>query len=279
MIIADNGATKSEWYITGETEIRHALLPGYNPATGTEQAKEDFLNAISKHIKSQFNTETLFFYSAGVGNSNTKTRMRVLLESLFPDRNIVLETDLTGAGRAIFGNQKGIAAILGTGANAGYFDGNSIINQPKSLGFFLGDEGSGAYLGKQMLKAYLEESLPPEIARHVSVLFHSYADGWIQKLLKSPSAQDYGLLAAEMLSFREHPFVIELVTEAFHDFFSHIVNRVIHPGQRRIGFAGKVAFMFSDILKAVSKEQGFELYKTIGSPAKALLQWHQEHEL
>ncbi|MDZ7775085.1 MAG: hypothetical protein U5L09_05450 [Bacteroidales bacterium] len=115
---------------------------------------------------------------------------------------IVLETDLTGAARAIFGDKEGITAILGTGANAGYYNGYSIIHQPKSLGFFLGDEGSGAYLGKQLLKAYLEETLPEAIAGHLSNTFKGYPDDWIQNLLKQPAAYDYGRFAAEMLALQ-----------------------------------------------------------------------------
>jgi N-acetylglucosamine kinase-like BadF-type ATPase len=275
MIVADNGATKSEWYITDGAETHHVLLPGYNPATGTEQARADFLHEVSKNIKTQLKTGTLFFYSAGVGNSMVKAKIQALLKELFPNMEIVLETDLTGAGRAIFEYKEGITAILGTGSNAGYYNGYSIIHQPESLGFFLGDEGSGAYLGKQMLKAYLEETLPEDIADHLFITFQKYPDGWIQKLLKQPAAFDYGRLAAEMLAFRTHPFVIETATNAFNDFFRHIVSRVKHPGQRRIGFAGKVAFTFSDILEQATLRHGYQLYNIISSPASALLQYHK----
>jgi len=132
MIVADNGATKSEWYITDGAETHHVLLPGYNPATGTEQARADFLHEVSKNIKTQLKTGTLFFYSAGVGNSMVKAKIQALLKELFPNMEIVLETDLTGAGRAIFEYKEGITAILGTGANAGYYNGYSIIHQPES---------------------------------------------------------------------------------------------------------------------------------------------------
>jgi len=277
MIVADNGATKSEWYITDGAETCHVLLPGYNPATGTEKTKADFLYEVSQNIKTQFKTGTLFFYSAGVGNSNSKAKMQAVLTELFPNMEIVLETDLTGAARAIFGDQKGITAILGTGANAGYYNGYSIIHQPKSLGFFLGDEGSGAYLGKLLLKAYLEETLPEDIASHISTTFKSYPDDWIRNLLKQPAAYDYGRLAAEMLAFRTHPFVIETATNAFNAFFRHILSRVKHPGQYRIGFAGKVAFTFSDILEQATLRHGYQLYNIISSPAKNLFQWHQHH--
>lgn len=277
MIVADNGATKSEWYIADGKETHHFLLPGYNPATGTEKAKTDFLHEVSQSIKTHFKKGTLFFYSAGVSRLSPKIKMRALLTELFPNMDIFLETDLTGAARAIFGDQKGITAILGTGANAGYYDGHNIVHQPESLGFFLGDEGSGAYLGKQLLKAFLENSLPDDIANHLTISLKSFSDDWSQQLLKQPTACDYGRLASEMLAFRDHPYVIEMVTNAFNEFFRHIVSRVQHPGQSRIGFNGKVAFTFKDILTEVTKVHGFLPYKIISSPAKNLYYWHQQH--
>ena len=53
---------------------------------------------------------------------------------------------------------------MGTGANAGIFNGTTITKTPNSLGYMLGDNGSGSVLGLELLKLYLHGFLPASIA-------------------------------------------------------------------------------------------------------------------
>lgn len=276
MIVADNGATKSEWYLTGGSETKRLVLPGYNPSTASENNRERFRNAVLANFRNYPYHGPVFFYSAGVAAERPRAAMVAMLKEMFGGAEVFVETDLTGAARALFGNKKGIAAILGTGANAGYFDGYRIVHQPKSLGFLLGDEGSGAYLGKMLLKAYLEKTLPAEIANHITSKLKNYPEGWVQQALKHPAANEYGYFAAEIMPFRNHDYVINTVKKAFDDFFRHIVSRVNGPENAKIGFAGKVADTFSDILFDKAAEFGYQPVQVIRAPAEKLFEWHQK---
>jgi len=271
--VADNGASKCEWII-GDTNSYPQVVthPGFNPNSGSKTQEKEFTEKLSEQIPES--VDKVIFYSAGMGNQVAKEKMLSILNHHFRDAEITIETDLVGTGRAIFGDNKGIAAILGTGANAGYYDGQRITHQPLSLGFLLGDEGSGAYLGKVFFQHYLRGSLPQEIMQ----LFHGKKLKPPHQLLKefyeNPSPKIFTDILRILESAKDHPFLNELIRKGFDLFFDNIVSRVQRNNIRSIGYTGSVAFHLRHDLERVSNQNGFKVYNIIQHPAQALFTYH-----
>lgn len=271
--VADNGASKCEWMIgDGAGEPVKVVHPGFNPNSATSLQEQEFVKNINTKVEDS--PDRLFFYSAGMGNEYARAKMLSILKSRFQGSEISIETDLTGTGRAVYGKQQGIAAILGTGANAGFYDGDSISHQPLSLGFLLGDEGSGAYFGKKLLQAYLRGDLPLDVLQELEKNFKESRGELRQKFYSDPSPRILTTMLQAVESLKEHPFLKNIILKGFELFFEHIVARVERQEISTIGFTGSVAYHFSKELEMVASDKGFQVSRIIQHPAKALFEYH-----
>ncbi len=271
--VADNGASKCEWMIgDGVNDPVRVVHPGFNPNSAALLQEKEFVKNITNNVDRT--PGKLFFYSAGMGNEPAKTKMHSILKERFPTADISIETDLTGTGRAIFGDQHGVAAILGTGANAGYYDGKAIKHQPLSLGFLLGDEGSGAYLGKVLMQHYLRGDLPTDILRLIDDKHLAPRTELLKSVYSNPSPHVFTAMLRAFEPVKGHPFLSDIIRKGFKLFFEHMVARVEHHGVRTIGFTGSVAYHFSKELALVSSEKGFRVSRIIQHPAKELFDYH-----
>jgi len=165
VIIADSGSTKTTWITCDSNHIINKITtPGLNPNFATDIF---FRNTIIDYLLpavSIGDRHRIFFYGSGVADEFTVGKVKNAISSVFPDAIIEVGSDLKGAARALFGDEKGIACIIGTGSNSCLCDDGEIIHNIPPLGFILGDEGSGAYFGKMLLADYLRGIMPVEIA-------------------------------------------------------------------------------------------------------------------
>ena len=271
--VVDNGASKCEWLIGDRTnEPVKVMHPGYNPNSGAPSREKEFIQSIKSKIT--VSPERLFLYSAGMGNEFARTKMLTILKDCFPDTDITIETDLTGTGRSLFGDQEGIAAILGTGSNAGFYNGERISHQPLSLGFLLGDEGSGAYFGKILLQNYLRGNLPENMLKLLEDVRLSPKPELLNAFYSNPSPKIFTDIVHLFEPAKDHPFMKNLVQDGFELFFDRIVARVEQPGKHTIGFTGSVAHHFKKELVLAASKKGFKVHKIIQHPAKALFAYH-----
>ncbi|TND08856.1 MAG: hypothetical protein FD123_1710 [Bacteroidetes bacterium] len=165
-LIADSGSTKTDWRLAGPGgQLHQAQTEGYNPYYISE---DDMAAGLRKHLQPQLmslgvNTvQQVFFYGAGCANEEKCKTVSAAIRSVFRPDLVEVHSDMLGAARALCGRRAGIAAILGTGSNSCFYDGNQIVSARPSLGYVLGDEGSGAHLGKQLVRAFLYGDLPRE---------------------------------------------------------------------------------------------------------------------
>lgn len=271
--VADNGASKCEWMIgDGVNEPVRVVHPGFNPNSAALLQEKEFVKNITSKVDRI--PDKLFFYSAGMGNEFAKAKMHSILKERFQTADISIETDLTGTGRAIFGDRHGVAAILGTGANAGYYDGKAIKHQPLSLGFLMGDEGSGAYLGKVLMQHYLRGDLPTDILRLIDDNHLPPRTELLKSVYSNPSPRVFTTMLRVFEPVKGHPYLSDIIRKGFKLFFDRIVARVEHQGELNIGFTGSVAYHFSDELALVAAENGFRVSRIIQHPAKALFDYH-----
>ena len=277
ILLAESGSTKTDWrWIDAQGNIQQTRTEGINPFY------EDAIsiqNLIETHVKAliQSPIREIYYYGTGIVGDATKEAMKQIFDSLFSPTVCEVESDVIGAGRALFGDGSGIACILGTGANSCFFDAQKVAFQIPPLGFWLGDEGSGGYLGKSLVLSYLHNELPLNIREafegqfgkfdRIRVLEHAYRKPFPNRYFAS--------FAPFLFEYRKDPFVYQLISDAFDLFFQKYVLKYPMLRESPIGFVGSVAYHFQDILRHVGEKHQVSIQQVIESPAARLLLYHQ----
>lgn len=255
-IIVEAGGTKCKWGLTGN-RTRTIETIGFNPNCGHTDGLLGIAQAIAEVAENE--VESVLYFGAGCGNKQNQELVRATLCKVFANAEIKVCSDLEGAAIALFGHRQGIAAILGTGASAGVYNGNEMLLQAPSLGYLLGDEGSGAYLGKILIQKVLRNELAEDICRKFWNFANSTPSALIHNIYMSASPNS--LLASYV------PFISEnidneqikaIVSNGIADFDQKhikILNRTDLP----LGFVGGIAYQFSDLLKQHFDNQGFDI--------------------
>ena len=276
MLIADSGSTKTDWVLIGKgCEVHAYTTQGINPYF---LKTEDIVKIIANELKGPKLPESILevhFYGAGCSSLNKSKVVMGALQEAFNDSAVYVESDLLGAARALLNNEEGLAAILGTGSNSCHFDGEQIIQNVPSLGYVLGDEGSGAYLGKILLQAYMTEQLSKDLQLELSSFCNLSKEAILDALYKKPLPNRFLASFSPFLSKQgKHPIIKKIVTKSFSDFFdAHILKYPSH-NSLKVGFVGSVSYCFQDILNEVAKTKNVQLGKILKSPIEGLVAYH-----
>jgi len=280
ILIADSGSTKTEWrLLDAQGGIEQAKTIGFNPyyqdsATIATELRAHLLPVVKKSV------DEVFFYGAGCNSPESRGVVETAIRDVFSAvGRVEVDSDLLGAARALCGHDPGIACILGTGSNACLYDGQQIAQLSGTLGFWLGDEGSGGYLGKTLVVKYLHGELSPELAEKFSrrykidrltVLDHAY---------KQPFPNRYFASFSKFLfDNRSHPVAYEIIYNAFTQFFEKYIQKLPDYDRLPIHFVGSVAFYYSDILRQVSNDKGLTVRRILENPIAGLSLYHQPGE-
>lgn len=277
-IFADSGSTKTNWLITddkGESVGTFQTI-GLNPYFVT---REKIVQVISENYPTEPDPliiKKVFFYGSGCGSQDNFSHLRSALEEYFYNAHIDIYSDMLGTARAIFKNDIGLAAIIGTGCNSCIYNGRSISHNAISLGYILGDEGSGAYIGKLFAKLYLEKRLDADLSDLVLAETGATHSSILQAVYKNPHPNRY--LAGFCLFIKkhiEHPQLQEIVKVSFKKFFEKYV--LIFPDYKnyKLGFCGSVALNFKPYLDEVALEYGMQNLIYINEPLGELVSYHK----
>ena len=284
MLIADSGSTKTDWaWIENGTIVHRATTAGINPVHQTEEEIKEVVkqlplttlpNDTSKAITINYKLSSINYYGAGC-IPEKKGMVEKVLRKVFPEaEKIEVENDLLGAARAVCQHQEGLACILGTGSNSCYYDGDNIVENVPPLGYILGDEGSGAVLGKLFLNALFKGTLPASMKEDFLQKSGLTYPEIIQRVYRQPMANRF--LASTSLYIYEHldvPALRELVKDNFHDFFRKNIAKYQRP-DLSIGAIGSIAYHYRDLLREVAEEEGYTLCKVAKSPTEGLVAFH-----
>ncbi len=265
ILIADGGSTKTHWLIADSGRVLVETL-GMNPV---HQSQEQMAGIVAEellpHIGEPSAVERVCFYGAGCAGSGAE-RMERLLRGFFPNAVVEVGSDLLGAARALFADGEGIACILGTGANSGLYDGHGIVANTPPLGYILGDEGSGAYLGIALLNALYKGRLPREVAEAFGRETHLTYEEVIGYVYREPMANRFlASLAPFVCRHLDVPEVARLADEAFDCF----LERNVRPYGRRdlpVGFVGGVAWSFREQITKAVERAGMRMGPVVKSP-------------
>jgi glucosamine kinase len=276
ILIADGGSTKTDWrLISSQNEIKAIQTVGFNPYISTTSEIEEILwKELDPFLGSQ-KVIQVFYYGAGCSTNSKNEIVARAIETFCPEAEILIYHDLLGAARSLFGDQPGIACILGTGSNSCVYNGIEVINSMPSLGYFFGDEGSGAYLGKMLLSIFLRNELPADInsafVQRYSLSLENILDSVYNKGKPSRFLASFSEFIFDM---KDHPFINNLLTTNFAEFFRYFVLRYPGYNEYPVSCVGSIAFHYQAILKDVANKLGIQIGTVLKTPIDGLVVFH-----
>jgi glucosamine kinase len=277
ILIADSGSTKCEWCLVSEKENEHFFTQGMspyflNPRQLREVIDTELLPKLQGTIPS-----SVFFYGTGCKDPNNAKKVLDVLSDVFEKAKINVTHDLMGAARALCQHSPGIACILGTGSNSCSFDGEKIIKNSPGLGYALGDEGSGAYLGIRIIQHYCYRIFDTELSEKFDREFNATADDILENVYSRPLPNRYLASFSIFLSQNRGHYIIENILEdGIRDFFdNHVIRYGVEPGTP-VHFTGGIAWYFSDIVKNLCELYGLSAGTILKNPMEGLINYHHK---
>ena len=278
ILIADSGSTKTDWAcVSGDRSRRITFTSqGYNPNyISQEEMCEDILRSLPAGFPRE-EVREIYFYGAGVTELQYGF-VRSTLREVFPAAaEIFVAMDLLAAARALLGRRGGFAAILGTGTNSCLYDGDRITQNIDSLGFILGDEGSGGYLGKQLISDFIRGKMPEKARRLTAAALGRTGDELIDCIYTQPFPNRFCAQYSRFVGENLHidPYFHDLVFDSFRAFFRNIVSGYPDYHTFRFNCVGSVGYAFRDILTVVAEEFGMKTGRILQAPMEGLIDYH-----
>lgn len=275
-IIVESGATKSDWRVLGGDgrEVKRFLRAGTNVSS---MKLEDIKSTLTEAFASEGLEKAagFYLYTAGVVTPEIADELVNHLRSLAQIDEIEINNDLMGAARGACGHEPGIAAILGTGSNTCFYDGSTLSQKVYSGGYVIGDEGSGASLGKLFLADFIKDLVPDEIAQDFAKEFDSSYAGIVQGVYRSASPSGYlGSLAPFILRHYSHPYAKALVDKNFQSFIDRSLLRY-DTARYPVGIVGGFGWACKDIITPLLDKAGIKVSRFIKAPIEGLCEYHR----
>lgn len=272
-LIADSGSTKTDWCLVDDGKVVNRLRgQGINPFQQSVETIETIVNGeLINKIRCADSITEIEFYGAGCRDGKTVMLERLLRKLFVNAGRIEVCSDVLGAARALLGNREGIACILGTGANSCLYDGRRITANVPPLGYILGDEGSGAVLGRLFINAMFKGGLSPALRDEFLAETGLTLADIINKVYREPLANRF--LAGTSVFIHDHlddKDLSALVVENFKSFFRRNVDLY---GRRDlpVGAVGSIAYYYEEQLRAAAEEEGYKVAMVIKSPMDSLV--------
>lgn len=276
ILIADSGATKAEWCLLRNGRKKTFFTQGISPYfLNTEQIRD----LLGKELRPQMKNveiDNLFYYGTGCANPANARSVKKALGLVFPEAAVDVHHDLMAAARALCGRKKGIACILGTGSNSCYYNGKKIVKNSPGLGFILGDEGSGAYLGKKVIQYYLYGTFDEELRGRFDATYTTTTAEILESVYKKPLPNRYLAGFTRFLADNRGHYMIEnIIEDGLNDFFFNHLCKYRETWSLPVHFAGSVAFGFQDVLQQLCSSYEFEMGNVMKNPMEGLVDYHR----
>lgn len=278
ILIADSGATKCEWcFVDNNNRKKLVLTQGMSPYfLDALQIETIIRNELLPSLKTKV-PDKIFFYGTGCANPNNVKIVEKAIKKVFPSAKTNVTYDLMATARAACGHNKGIACILGTGSNSCYYDGKKIVTNSPGIGYVLGDEGSGAYLGKKVIQYYLYKTFDEELRYKFDLKYQTDSAGILENVYKQPLPNRYLAGYTKFLSENRGHYMIEnIIEDGLNDFFFTHLCKYSEIWKYPVGFIGGVADAFRDVLIDLCHSYEFELGKILSNPMEGLIAYHKE---
>lgn len=275
ILLADSGATKCEWCLVKNGRTTTIFTQGISPYfLSIQQISQLLETELLPALKKTQITE-VHYYGTGLSNPNNVKILEKALKQTFPGAAITADHDMMAAARALCGWEKGVACILGTGSNSCYFNGNKIVKNRPGLGYILGDEGSGAYLGRKVVQYFLYETYDEELHYKFTDAFNTNRVEILENVYKKPLANRYlASFAVFLAQNRGHYMVENILEDGLNDFFFQHLCKYSESWKYPIHFVGGISFGFRDVLQQLCNSYEFELGRVLKNPMEGLIEYH-----
>jgi len=275
-LIADSGSTKTEWCLLNGKSTKTFYTQGLSPYFLSAEQIEYVITEELKPKMKKVEPDEVFFYGTGCSNAENVKLVKKAIQKVFTDAAVSVDHDLMGAAKALCGNEKGVACILGTGSNSCYYNGKKIIKNSPGLGYVLGDEGSGAYLGRKVIQYFLYKTFDGDLMDRFHAKFNTNSDEILTAVYKKPLPNRYlASFAIFLAENRGHYMVENIIEDGFNDFFFNHIYKYRESWTLPINFTGSVAYGFRDVLKDLCSSYELELGKVIKKPMDGLVKFHR----
>ncbi|MBA3648677.1 MAG: hypothetical protein H0W62_09005 [Chitinophagales bacterium] len=274
-IIVDAGSTKCDWRLIDGEHLYSVQTTGLNPYFLTE---EEICQTIFNQVIPLLPGLTIrhiYFYGAGCGAMENKLKIKAALKRSFPHAEIFVETDLLGACRALLHRKQGFVIILGTGSGSGFYDGENIIDSIDSLGYVLGDEGSGAHIGRLLLRSWLRGLFSANMEIKFVSKYQYTRDETLNHLYHDTHPNRFlAQFAHFALENTENSMIKQIVYSAIAELFDQVIIRYHNVHQYSINFSGSVAGACRSIIQEKAEIYKLQIGSIIKSPIDELVLYH-----
>ena len=290
MLICDCGSTKAEWaLLDGENVVKRFITNGFNPNFTDNETIKNIIGEAIDIIDNQC-VGKICFYGSGCGSEANQNKVAMILAIVFKINDIEVYPDTLGACHALFGNKSGIACILGTGSNACVYDGEKITESIASLGFMIGDEGSGCHIGKRIVHDYFLGLMPEYLRKKFDEKYHLDRESFLKCVYQGEQPSRY---LAEFTKFAaeniDNQYIIKAVAGCFEAFISSSfrlersevetrAERELSPEAKKsptVAFVGSIAFVFQEILLQVLENHHINCSKILKNPMDGLIEYYK----
>jgi N-acetylglucosamine kinase-like BadF-type ATPase len=277
-IIADCGATKSEWRVLhSDGSVSNLTAMGINASAMSAESIIRIISDIKEQISATDTSDAeIYLYTAGLPSEELKADITAVFNQGFKVSSIEFHSDLTAAARAVCGHKPGIAGILGTGSNSCQYDGEKIVKQIYSGGFIIGDEGSAATLGRLFISDFIKGLVRSEVAEDFKSHFPSDYSSIVASIYKSAGSPSgyLGSLAPFIMEHYGHPYIKELVDGNFRSFFRRCIKQY-DTDTNIIGIVGGFGYALQEVVRAVAAEEEIRISRFIKAPIDDLVNYHR----
>lgn len=279
-LIADSGSTKTDWCLIDGNSFSYFKTQGLNPYFLNQiQITEILKNELQLQLPA-IEVNEIYFFGSGCTPGEKCELVTSSLYEVFNSDKIEVTNDLLGAAKGLAKQNEGIILILGTGSNSGFYDGNAIIEQVPSLGYLLGDEGSGSRIGRKLLADFFRNKMPAELSKNFALSFQLSTSS--EELLKVIFQQNHqGKYLASFAKFalenKDNEYVKSLIQNEFNLLFNDVIiayNKTAH----RIYATGSIAFYFENELKKAAEKFNYEIALIKQSPIEGLAEYFSKYE-
>jgi len=277
IIVADSGGSKIDWrFLKNDRTIAQANSPGFNPYyQPIDHLKKIIKESLHPHINEP--VTKIFYYGTGVSSEKNQQLIQLAFAEHFGAAKIEIGWDLLAAARALCGQEAGIACILGTGSNSCQYNGKEIVENVANLGWILADEGSGSYLGKQIVFDYFRKNMPETLAGQFHARFPWTREEVLEKVYQQEKPSAFlASFAKFIFQHLKEPYCYKLVYKSFSDFYENNVMKYPDYKKLKVHFTGSIAFYFSDVLRQVANDKGVTVKNILEGPIAGLTLYHQK---
>ncbi len=276
ILIADSGSTKTQWCLLAGNKKKMISTQGISPYFLNDESLGKILSEELLPKTGNLHIDEIYYYGTGCSNTANVALIKRCLKKLYKSSNIKVEHDLLGAAKALCGNEKGIACILGTGSNSCFYNGKKIVKNSPGLGFILGDEGSGTHLGKKVLQYYLYNTFDAELMDKFQEKYPQTTSQILDNVYKTSFPNRYlSGFVTFLIENRGHFMIENIIEDSINDFFFNHVYKYRESWSLPINFVGSIAYGFKDVLAEMCKGYEIKLGNVIKSPMDGLIKYHK----